>query len=143
MWFSDQAEAAARHYVSIFPLSRITAVLHSACGEPGGVRAVDFDLDGEPFRAVNLGPARRVMPSLSLVVHCDTQEEIDRYWTRLSEGGRTHRGGWIHDRFGVRWQIVPGIVAPLLENDDTNRARRAVRLLSFMHKPDIGRLGMA
>jgi predicted 3-demethylubiquinone-9 3-methyltransferase (glyoxalase superfamily) len=141
MWFDHEAEEAARHYVSVFPLARINAVMRLGNDgrlAPGTASTVNFELDGEPFLALNVGAARRDLPPLSLVVHCDTQEEVDHYWLRLSDRGRTHRRGWLHDRFGVSWQVVPSILGPML--GDRDRAAQVFEAWGQMQRPDIAHL---
>ncbi len=146
LWFDDRAEEAAGFYASIFPDSRIgdvtryTAESATAAGRPeGSTMTVEFELAGRRFVALNGGPAFRFNEAISLVVNCDGQDEIDHYWSRLSEGGdpEAQRCGWLKDRFGLSWQVVPSELSRLLNDPDPERARRAVEALLAMRKIDI------
>lgn len=137
LWFDDQAEQAARLYTSIFPDSRIARIAHypdvarDKHGKPpGSVMYVDFELAGQHFGALNGGPQFQFSPAISLQVHCDTQDEIDHYWNALSEGGapEAQACGWLADRFGLSWQIVPAELGPMMTGDPgrTDRVMAAV-----------------
>jgi predicted 3-demethylubiquinone-9 3-methyltransferase (glyoxalase superfamily) len=150
LWFDDQAEAAARFYTGIFPHSRITAISrygdagHEFHGKPpGSVMTVAFELDGQPFTALNGGPVFTFNEAVSLQVYCDTQEDIDHYWTRLSSGGdeKAQQCGWLKDRYGVSWQIVPAILPQLMT--ETARSQRVMAALLEMKKLDIAALERA
>ncbi|HRQ64518.1 MAG TPA: VOC family protein [Xanthomonadaceae bacterium] len=144
--FDQCAEQAADLYVSVFPRAHITSIQRYGRGAPlppGVARSVGFELDGEPFLAINFGVECSTHCSPSLVVHCDTQEEIDHYWERLSAGGTTHHGGWLSDRFGVAWQIVPGVLTLMLADPDQARALRVAEALERMRKVDIATLQRA
>lgn len=144
--FEHCAEQAAECYVSVFPHARITSIQRYGRGAPlpeGVARSIGFELDGEPYLAINLGAACSAHGSPALVVHCDTQDEIDHYWARLSAGGVIRCGGWLSDRFGVAWQIVPGVLAPMLADPDEGRALRVMEALERMRKVDIAALQRA
>jgi predicted 3-demethylubiquinone-9 3-methyltransferase (glyoxalase superfamily) len=149
LWFDDQAEPAAHFYVSTFPNSRIGAVSHY--GEAGfeihhrpagSVLTVKFELDGQSFMALNGGPVFRFTEAISLVVSCDTQEEIDHYWNRLGEGGepKAQQCGWLKDRYGLSWQIVPSMLEQLMTGPASGRVMEA---LLKMKKLDIAALQAA
>src|SRR5919206_664838 len=127
LWFDSQAEEAARFYTSLFPNSKIVAVTRygeAGPGEPGTVMTVDFELDGQPFVALNGGPQFTFSEAISFQVSCESQEEVDRYWSTLSEGGEQGPCGWLKDRFGLSWQIVPSALPRLLRDPDRERAQR-------------------
>jgi predicted 3-demethylubiquinone-9 3-methyltransferase (glyoxalase superfamily) len=141
LWFDDQAEEAARLYVSVFPGSRVTAI--SRYGEagrevhgrpPGSVMTVAFELQGQPFTALNGGPIFKFNEAISLQVTCEDQGEIDHYWTRLSAGGSEGRCGWLKDRWGVSWQIVPRGLGELMT--DSGGSQRVMLALLAMKKLD-------
>lgn len=151
LWFDDQAEDAAQFYTGIFPDSKITQTTHSLgkkladiSGRPeGSVLTVAFELAGIPFTALNGGPIFKFNEAISLQVHCDTQGEIDKYWTALNEGGdpSAQQCGWLKDRYGLSWQIVPAIMPSLLA--DPARAQRVMEALLTMKKLDIRKLEQA
>jgi predicted 3-demethylubiquinone-9 3-methyltransferase (glyoxalase superfamily) len=152
LWFDDQAEAAAEFYVGIFPNSRIGRISHyTEAGReihrrpPGSVLTVDFELDGQPFTALNGGPVFQFTEAISFQIDCATQEEVDHYWTALGEGGdpRAQQCGWLKDRFGVSWQVVPHVLADLLNDPDTVRANRVMEAMLAMKKLDIAELERA
>src|SRR5262245_25345542 len=140
LWFDDQAEEAAKFYVSIFKRSKIRSVTRygeDGPGPKGTVMTVDFWLDGQEFTALNGGPHYTITPAISFVVHCKTQAEVDEYWSKLSAGGKTETGGWLQDRYGVSWQIVPTILLEYLQSQDVRRARHVMQALLKMGKIDI------
>lgn len=146
LWFDHQAEEAARYYVSIFDESRIVRVVHynaegaSASGQPEGrVMVVAFELDGQAFTALNGGPHFRFNESISLVVNCRDQAEVDRYWNALGAGGdpQAQQCGWLKDRYGLSWQIVSTEVIDLISGDDAGKASRATAAVMRMKKIDI------
>ena len=151
LWFDDQAEAAVRFYTGIFPGSRITQTTHyrgekmtQVSGRPdGSVLTVAFELAGVPFTALNGGPIFKFNEAISLQVHCESQQEIDTYWTALNEGGdpSAQQCGWLKDRYGLSWQIVPAIMPTLLTDPD--RAQRVMEALLPMKKLDIATLQAA
>lgn len=152
LWFDHQAEEAAKFYVSIFPNSRIltttryTAASASASGRSeGSVMTVDFELDGQAIAALNGGPMFKFNEALSLVVHCRSQEEIDHYWDRLLEGAADKNGqcGWLKDRFGLSWQVVPDEMIPLLTSGDGASVARVHAAIMGMKKIDVNEMRRA
>lgn len=152
LWFDDQAEEAAHFYAAIFKNAKISTI--SRYGEagrehhgkpPGSVMVVAFELDGQEFTALNGGPQFKFSEAISLQVHCDTQEEVDYYWERLTAGGdeRSQQCGWLKDKFGVSWQVVPRQVVEMLLDKDYNRSQRVMAALMQMKKIDIERLKAA
>ncbi len=140
LWFDTEAEEAAEFYISVFSNSQITRVLrYGAAGlrEAGMVMTVDFTLDGQPFTAINGGPQFHFDEAISLLVECADQDEVDCYWTRLSEESEESRCGWLKDRFGVSWQIVPAGLVELLGHPDSGRAERAMQAVLGMTKLDL------
>ena len=152
LWFENQAEEAAAFYTSVFKNSRITSVSrYSEAGQsvhgrpPGSVMVVDFELDGQPFTALKGGPVFTFNEAVSLQVKCDTQEEIDDYWDKLSEGGdpKAQVCGWLKDRFGVSWQVVPARMAEYFKDAESSGAKRAMEVMLGMKKLDIRALERA
>lgn len=150
LWFDDQAEEAVKFYVSIFENSRIGHVARyddegaKASGRPrGSVMTVDFELDGQAFVALNGGPLFKFTEAISLVVNCETQEEVDAYWKKLSAGGQEVQCGWLKDRFGLSWQIVPTVLPEMLRDKDPEKSRRAMAAMLKMKKIDIAALKKA
>lgn len=147
LWFDDQAEDAAEFYVSVFPGSRVVDVTRYGEGGPGpagSVMTVRFELDGEEFVALNGGPAHYGFDeSISFVVDCQGQDEVDRYWEALTDGGEEIACGWLKDRYGLRWQIVPSELFSLLADPDPDRARRATEAMLTMKKLDVEALRAA
>ncbi len=146
LWFDGQAEAAANHYLSIFPNSRITSVLRwgeAGPGPKGSVLTVAFSLDGNDFVALNGGPQFKFSEAISLTVPCKTQDEVDQYWEKLSAGGSKGQCGWLKDKFGVSWQVAPTILPEMLQDKDQAKADRVMRAMMQMTKIDIGALRKA
>ena len=147
LWFDDQAEEAAGFYTSVFPNSRILEVARYSKGgqrPAGSVMTVRFELDGNEFTALNGGPAHYGFDeSISFVIHCKTQEEVDRYWDALCAGGEEIACGWLKDRYGLRWQVVPSELPSLLGDPDPVRARRAAGAVMGMKKLDIAAIRAA
>ncbi len=148
LWYSTEAEEAARFYVSIFPDSRVDHVtsLHSESpsGPPGSVTVVDFTLLGQRFQAISAGPHHDFNDAISMVVLCEDQAEIDYYWNALLEGGGKEQAcGWLIDRFGLRWQIVPAILDEMMRDPDPARSKRVTDVLLKMVKIDISALQRA
>ena len=152
LWFDDQAEDAAEHYVAIFPNSRILRLSRygeagrEVHGRPAGsVMTVDFELDGQTLTALNGGPAFTFNEAISLQVNCETQEEIDFYWDKLSEGGDENAQvcGWLKDRYGVSWQVVPSVLAELVSDPNSEKGQRAMEAMLRMKKMDIAELERA
>lgn len=146
MWFDDKAEEAAKFYVSIFKDSKIGAVtrygkevyeIHGR--EAGTVMTVDFEIEGENFLALNGGPMFKFNEAISFQVHCETQKEVDYYWEKLSEGGdeKAQQCGWLQDKYGVSWQIVPIILGKMLQDKDAKKSQRVMKALLQMRKLDI------
>jgi predicted 3-demethylubiquinone-9 3-methyltransferase (glyoxalase superfamily) len=143
LWFDTDAEEAARFYTSVFPRSRILRVTTYPAGGPreaGMVMTVEFELDGQRLVALNGGPAFKFNEAVSFEIDCDTQEEIDYYWERLSEGGAEGPCGWLKDRYGLSWQIVPAGINELFVGAQSERARRAMQAMLGMGKIDIAAL---
>jgi predicted 3-demethylubiquinone-9 3-methyltransferase (glyoxalase superfamily) len=148
LWYAKEAEEAARFYVSVFPDSRIERVTslpsESPSGPPGSVKVVDFVLFGQHFNAMSADGQEPFNHAISFTVHCETQAEVDRYWDALLQGGGTTEAcGWLRDRFGVCWQIVPTLMYQLLADPDRARAKRATDAMMTMVKLDIPRLQAA
>ena len=152
LWFDDQAEEAARFYTSVFKNSKIvrtshyTEAGHEVHGRPpGSVMTVDFELDGISFTALNGGPHFKFNEAVSLQVNCDTQEEIDYYWDKLSAGGdlRAQQCGWLKDKYGLSWQVVPVIMSDLMSDSDKRKAGRVMEAMLKMKKLDIAELERA
>src|SRR5690554_8067927 len=145
LWYATGAEEAAEFYCSIFPDSHIDRVTtlrnETPSGPAGSVKVVEFTLLGQPFQAITAGPHHEFNDAISLVVLCDDQAELDRYWNALLEGGGQPQGcGWIRDRFGLRWQIVPAALGELMRDADPERSRRVSDALLKMVKIDIAAL---
>jgi len=147
LWYSTQAEEAAAFYASIFPNSRVTRVVtlpsESPSGPPGSVKVVDFVLFGQPFVAMAAGPLDPFNHAVSFVVNCENQAEIDRYWNALLDGGAPEQCGWLKDRFGLSWQIVPAVLGDMMADPDRAKAKRAADAMLKMVKIDIAALGTA
>jgi predicted 3-demethylubiquinone-9 3-methyltransferase (glyoxalase superfamily) len=152
LWFADEAEEAARFYTGIFKNSRITTITrygsagHEVHGRPAGsVMVVVFELDGQTFTALNGGPLFKFNEAISLQVNCETQEEIDYYWEKLSAGGdpQAQQCGWLKDRYGLSWQVVPSNMDELFKHDGSPGAERAMEAMLRMKKIDIAELRRA
>ncbi len=146
LWFDTEAEQAAEFYTSVFPNSKIVEVTHYGSAGPrpeGMVMTVTFELDGQEFVALNGGSQFRFNEAISFVVHCETQDEVDRYWERLSEGGVESACGWLGDKFGLSWQITPTALPRLLADPDTEKAQRVMGAMLEMKKIDIEALERA
>lgn len=152
LWFDDQAEEAAKFYTGIFRNSKIVNI--SRYGEagrefhgkpPGSVMTVAFELDGQPFTALNGGPVFKFNEAVSFQVNCETQEEVDYYWDKLSEGGdeKAQQCGWLKDKYGVSWQVVPVALQEMINDPDTKKSQRMMEALLRMKKLDIGGLKKA
>jgi predicted 3-demethylubiquinone-9 3-methyltransferase (glyoxalase superfamily) len=146
LWFDKDAEEAARFYLSVFKGSRtlgITRYGKGSRGKPGSVMTVRFRILGQEFTALNAGPKFKFTPAVSFVVSCGSQREIDYYWRRLSAGGRKAQCGWLVDRYGLSWQVVPDMMTELLGDDDPARSERVILAIMRMVKLDIKRLRRA
>ena len=146
LWFNDQAEEAMNFYVSIFKNSKAGSVTRygdAGPGPKGSAMTANFQLDGVDFTALNGGPQFPFTEAVSFVVHCDTQQEIDYYWDKLTAGGRPSQCGWLKDKFGLSWQVVPDVLPRLLKDPDPKKAQRVMQALMQMTKLDIARLQQA
>ncbi|HEY3635037.1 MAG TPA: VOC family protein [Caldimonas sp.] len=147
LWYAKEAEEAARFYCSIFPDSRIGRVTtmqsESPSGPPGSVKVVEFVLFGQRFTAMSAGPLDPFNHAISFVVNCEYQAEVDRYWNALLEGGSAEQCGWLRDRYGVAWQIVPTALAKLMADPDPVRAKRVSDAMLKMVKIDVTALQAA
>jgi len=143
LWFNDNAEEAANFYTSIFKNSKIVTVTRYGEAGPapkGTVMTVDFELDGQRFTALNGGPAFKFTEAISLLVHCQTQEEIDYFWEKLSEGGEKVECGWLKDKYGLAWQITPDVLLEFLSDPDEQRKDRVMSAMMKMKKIEIAPL---
>jgi predicted 3-demethylubiquinone-9 3-methyltransferase (glyoxalase superfamily) len=146
LWFDTQGEEAAAFYTSVFDNSRVLQVTRYGSAGPrpeGTVMTVDFELDGQPFVALNGGPEFTFNEALSLQVSCESQAEVDHFWTKLSEGGEEGPCGWLKDRYGLSWQIVPTALQELVSDPDPERSQRAIKAMLGMKKLDIAELEAA
>ncbi len=147
LWYAKDAEGAARFYASILPDSRVDSVHvlpgDSPSGPEGSVNVVNFTLLGRPMQAMTAGPRQEFNDAISLMIEVDTQEELDRYWNALGEGGRFIACGWLHDRYGLRWQITPRQLPELLNSGDHAARRRTAEAMMGMVKLDIAALQAA
>ena len=147
-WYAKEAEEAAKFYASVFPNSRVDRVVtmqsESPSGPPGSVKVVDFTLFGQKFQAMTAGPHHDFNDAISMVVECDDQAELDRYWSALlSNGGQPQACGWLIDRFGLRWQIVPAGLVTMMADPDPVRSKRVSDAMLQMIKLDIAELEKA
>jgi predicted 3-demethylubiquinone-9 3-methyltransferase (glyoxalase superfamily) len=150
LWFDDKGEEAAKFYVSIFKNSRIGSISRygeagaKASGRPKGtVMTVAFQLDGQEFVGLNGGPHFKFTEAISLVVNCETQQEVDELWEKLSEGGAKSQCGWLKDKYGLSWQIVPTVVVKMMQDKDAGRSNRVMQAILQMDKLDIKLLEQA
>jgi predicted 3-demethylubiquinone-9 3-methyltransferase (glyoxalase superfamily) len=140
LWFNDNAEEAVNFYISIFKNARIERIARygdAGPGPKGTVMIVDFQLEGQPFIALNGGPEYTFTPAISFLVNCATQQEIDDLWEKLTAGGEEVACGWLKDRYGVSWQIVPTVLGDLMQDRDPEKAQRVTQALFQMKKIDI------
>ena len=146
LWFNDNAEEAVNFYISVFGNSRIVSVARYPEGTPGPkgtVMTVAFQLDGQEFVALNGGPHFKFTEAVSFVVNCETQEEVDEFWEKLSEGGEKSRCGWLKDKYGLSWQIVPTALGEMLTENDPEKSKRVMQAVLQMDKLDIETLKRA
>ena len=150
LWFDDNAEEAVKFYTSIFKNSKIGKIARydkageKAAGRPAGsVMTVEFQLEGQEFVALNGGPHFKFTEAISFVVNCETQEEVDYYWEKLSQGGKEVQCGWLKDKYGLSWQIVPTVLGELLSGKDAAKAKRVMDAMLKMVKLDIKKLKAA
>jgi len=147
LWYAKEAEEAAAFYASVFPDSRVTRVSalpsESPSGPPGSVKIVEFVLFGQPFVAMSAGPLDKFNHAISFVVSCEDQAELDRYWNALLEGGKAEACGWLQDRYGLSWQIVPKVWDKMMSDPDQAKVKRACDAMLKMVKFDIAALQAA
>jgi predicted 3-demethylubiquinone-9 3-methyltransferase (glyoxalase superfamily) len=147
LWYTDKAEEAAAFYVSLLPNSKVDSVTplpaDTPSGPAGSVKVVEFTLMGQPFMAISAGPLDPFNHAVSFAVLCDDQAEIDRLWSALSQGGKTEQCGWLKDRYGLCWQIVPTVLGEMMKDPDRARAKRVAEAMLKMTKLDIGVLQRA
>lgn len=146
LWFDNQAEEAANYYVSIFPNSKVGAISRygeSGPGPKGTVMVAEFQLDGQEFTALNGGPQFKFTEAISFVVNCETQEEVDYYWEKLLQGGKEQQCGWLKDKYGLSWQIVPTVFIEMMRDKDTAKTERLMKAVMQMVKPDIATMKRA
>jgi predicted 3-demethylubiquinone-9 3-methyltransferase (glyoxalase superfamily) len=146
LWFDGKAEQAANFYVSVFRNSKVLSVTRygeAGPGPKGSVMSAVFQLEGQEFYALNGGPQFKFSPAISMFVNCETQQEVDELWEKLSAGGKTNRCGWLDDKFGLTWQIIPTILGRLLQDKDAAKANRVMKAMMQMAKIDIARLQQA
>ena len=146
LWFNDQAEEAMNFYTAIFKNSKISSVSRygeGGPGQPGSVMTATFELDGQEFMALNGGPLFTFTEAISFFVNCETQAEVDELWEKLTEGGEESQCGWLKDKFGLSWQIVPSVLGALLSDPDAEKAGRVMNAMLQMKKIDIAGLRAA
>ena len=146
LWFDDQAEEAMKFYTSIFKNSKVGKVSRygeAGPGPKGSVMSATFELEGQEFMALNGGPQFKFTPAISFFVHCATQQECDELWEKLSAGGKTERCGWLKDKFGLSWQIIPKELGEMLGDPDPKKSQRVMKAMLQMDKIDTKRLKQA
>jgi predicted 3-demethylubiquinone-9 3-methyltransferase (glyoxalase superfamily) len=146
LWFDGKAEEAMNFYVSVFKNSKAMNVTRYGEGGPGpkgAVMSATFQLDGQDFFALNGGPQFSFSQAISFFVNCETQQEVDELWEKLSEGGEKQRCGWLKDKYGLSWQIIPSVLGKLLHDKDAEKAKRVMQAMMQMDKIDINRLQQA
>ncbi|MDB5070464.1 MAG: hypothetical protein JWM87_1575 [Candidatus Eremiobacteraeota bacterium] len=143
LWFDGKAEEAANFYVSIFDNAKIVSVSRygeDTPGDPGTVMTVEFELDGQEFIALNGGPEYTFTPAISFSIDCKTQAEVDHFWDRLSEGGETIQCGWLRDKYGLSWQVVPSVLPQLLKDENDAKSDAVMQAMLKMIKLDVATL---
>jgi predicted 3-demethylubiquinone-9 3-methyltransferase (glyoxalase superfamily) len=146
LWFESQAEEAAMYYTTVFKNSKITKTMRcgdAGPGPKGSVLTIGFELDGQSVTAINGGPHYKLNPAFSFVVHCKSQDEVDYYWDKLGDGGKPMQCGWLEDKFGLSWQIVPDVMLEMLGGPDAEKSARAMQAMMQMVKLDINKLQAA
>jgi predicted 3-demethylubiquinone-9 3-methyltransferase (glyoxalase superfamily) len=146
LWFDGKAEEAMNFYVSVFKNSKVVRVSRygeAGPGPKGTVMSATFQLDGQDFVALNGGPQFTFSPAISFFVNCETQQEVDELWEKLAEGGEKNRCGWLKDKYGLSWQIIPSVLGKLLQGKDVEKANRVMKAMLQMDKIDIKRLQQA
>ncbi|MDB6016042.1 MAG: 3-demethylubiquinone-9 3-methyltransferase [Pedosphaera sp.] len=144
LWFDGKAEEAMNFYTSIFKNSKVGNVTRygdAGPGPKGSVMSATFELEGQEFFALNGGPHFKFTPAISFFVKCETQKEVDEFWEKLSAGGKTNQCGWLQDKYGLSWQIVPNILGELLQDEDAEKSTRVMKAMMKMEKLDIKGLG--
>ncbi len=140
LWFDGNAKEAVNFYVSLFKNSQIKGMAYYGEAGPmekGTVMTVDFELNGQPFLAINAGPEFKFSPAISFMVNCETQQEVDELWEKLTDGGQEEDCGWLRDKYGLSWQIVPNVLGALMQDKDPEKARRVTEAMFRMKKLDI------
>jgi predicted 3-demethylubiquinone-9 3-methyltransferase (glyoxalase superfamily) len=146
LWFNNNAEEAVNFYLSVFKKSKILGSIpygEAGPGPKGSIMVIDFELDGQEFTALNGGPDFKFNEAMSLVVHCKSQQEVDYFWDKLGEGGQIIDCGWLKDKFGVVWQIVPDVLLDLIQDSDQQKSQRVMKAMMTMKKFDIEKLKQA
>ena len=146
LWFDGKAEEAMNFYVSVFKNSKVGSVTRFGEGGPGpkgSVMTATFELDGQEFMALNGGPEFKFTEAISFYVNCETQEEVDELWEKLSKGGEKGQCGWLKDRFGLSWQIIPSTLGKLLRDKDAEKSKRVMKAMLQMQKIDVKKLKQA
>lgn len=146
LWFDNNAEEATNYYVSVFKNSRVRRIVRygeAGPGPAGTVMTVEFELDGQEFVGLNGGPQFKFTEAVSFTVRCETQEEIDYYWDKLSDGGQKSRCGWVKDKFGLWWQVEPRVLADMMADKDPEKAKRVMEAMLKMDKIDLEPLNRA
>ncbi|MBC5823550.1 MAG: VOC family protein [Candidatus Eremiobacteraeota bacterium] len=146
LWFNDNAQEAVNFYVSVFKNSKtfnVSQYGEEGPGPKGTVMVARFELEGQEFLALNGGPEFTFSPAVSFLVNCETQQEVDHFWERLSEGGEQLQCGWLKDKFGLSWQIVTSVLGDMLQDDDDAKSERVMKAMLQMHKLDIAALKQA
>lgn len=146
LWFNDQAEEAMNFYISVFRNAKAGEIRHYAEGGPapqGSVMSASFQIEGQELIAFNGGPHFSFTPAISLFVDCKTQEEVDELWSKLSEGGQPQQCGWVTDRFGLSWQIIPSALGEMLQDKNKAKSKATMQAMMKMHKIDVKRLQQA
>jgi predicted 3-demethylubiquinone-9 3-methyltransferase (glyoxalase superfamily) len=144
LWFNNQAEDAVNFYISVFRNSKIVSVTRygeagaAASGRPQGtIMTMTFQIEGQPFMALNGGPVFKFTEAISFIVNCKTQKEVDEFWEKLSEGGEEGRCGWLKDKYGLSWQVVPTVLGEMLQDKDARKSERVMKAMLQMKKIDI------
>ncbi len=146
LWFDGKAEEAMNFYVSIFKNSKVVSVTRygeAGPGPKGTVMSATFQLDGQEFFALNGGPQFTFSPAVSFFVNCETQREVDELWEKLSEGGEKHRCGWLKDKYGLSWQVIPSVLGQMLHDKDAEKSEKVMKAMLQMDKIDIKTLEQA
>ena len=146
LWFDNQAEEAAKFYTSVFKNSKMASITRygdAGPGPKGSVMTASFEIEGQQFVALNGGPHFKFTEAISFVVNCETQQEVDEYWEKLSAGGEESMCGWLKDKYGLSWQVVPTILGKLMQDEDPEKAKRVMQAMLQMRKLDIETLQRA